>query len=412
MQEKSNKMEKIKNIEFLRFIFAIIIVYSHILYYCVPIYHLYEDFPLYVKLWMQRAGTSLCVEYFFIMAGFFLFFHFKNKQDSTLEFSINKIIRFWPLIAFSIILSGLLSLFHICDFYSYANVLTLLFLHNVLIWKMTNNGVSWFVCALFWTSIFLHYSYKTFSHRVFNIIMFILLFMSYTAILTWNNGTITGAQGKIFGLFSGAFFRAFAGLGLGYFLGMLWENISEYVKNFQIKNKLKSALFFIAISAFEIYLFMFLINNTIFHKISFHNNFIYIVIFSSLFLLFLAKKGLLSKLLENKFSIFLGKFSFAIYIMQEVGFAIEKHFMWTNKAFVYAHPYWNIWASILICVVIGVLSHIFVEQKAVKAFNALKAKIRSASELSGGGVIPGCPCRRLYYPDIFLYKVKLTGALS
>lgn len=393
MQEKSNKMEKIKNIEFLRFIFAIMIVYAHIIYLCVPVYHLYEDFPLYAKLWPPLVDAFLCVEYFFIIAGFFLFFHLKNKQDTTLEFSVNKFVRLWPLLAFSIIVFLLLALFHIGDFYSYGNVINLFLMYSVLIGQKipVNNGCSWFICSFFWCCLFMHYCYRTFSERIFNILMCILIFFSFTAVLTWSDGQIPGSQTKIWGLFSGALLRGFAGLGLGYFLGMLWKNVSVVVRNFQIKNKIKSVAFFIVVSAIEIYLFVFLINNSIFHRISFHNDFIFIIVFSCLFLLFLARKGLLSKLLENNISVFLGKFSFAIYIMQDVGFAIEKHFMWTNKAFVYAHPYWNIWASILICVVIGVLSHIFVEQKAVKAFNAIKVKIRSASELSGGGGNPWMP---------------------
>lgn len=383
------KLEKIKNIEFLRFVFVLMIVFAHIIEFCIRRTGLYADYEVYTKYWGPVIDAFLCVDYFFIVSGFFLFFHFKNKQDSTLEFAVNKIIRFWPLLAFSIILFGVLSLFHICKFYSYGNIISLFFLYTVFAEPMgiaVNNGASWFICQLFWISLFLHYSYKTLSQRMFNIIMFLIIFFSFTVILHFNSGTIPGVQMQVFGCVPGAVLRALATICLGYFVGMLWANISDYVKNFQIKNKLKSALFFISVSALEIYLFVFLINNSIFHKIHFNNDLLFIIIFCSLFILFLCRKGLLSKLLENNISVFLGKFSFAIYIMQGVGLAIEKHFMWTNKAFVYAHPYINIWISILICVVIGVLSHIFVEKKAVKAFNVLIVKTRSTSGLSGGGV--------------------------
>ena len=167
------KLEKIKNIEFLRFIFAIMIVYGHIIYLCVHVYHLYEDFPLYAKLWSSLGDAFLCVEYFFIIAGFFLFLKKKNKQDTTLEFSVNKFVRLWPLLAFSIIVFLLLALFHIRDFYSYGNVINLFLMYSVLIGQkiQVNNGCSWFICSFFWCCLFMHYCYRTFSQRIFNILM-------------------------------------------------------------------------------------------------------------------------------------------------------------------------------------------------------------------------------------------------
>ena len=362
------------------------IVYGHIFYWIVARYKLYSGFSLYETFWNRCTSTFFCVEYFFIIAGFFLFFHFKEKTESTLTFVIDKFIRLWPLLALSIALVLILSMFHMCDFNSYGNVVNLFFLNDsVLRLPGLNNEHSWFVSVLLWCFVLLHYLYHSLDRKAFNILLAALVFCAYTCILNFHELPLYYIQAKIFNFISGGMIRGIGAIGLGYFLGMLWNNISITVNNFEIKNKLKSALFFTAISALEIYLFMFIINNSIFHKLSFSNPVIFIINFCVLLLLFVARKGLLSKLLENDISVFLGKFSYSIYIMQCVGFAIEKHFMWTNKAFVYAHPYWNIWASILICVVIGVLSHIFVEQKAVKAFNAIKAKIRSASELSGGG---------------------------
>lgn len=386
------KLEKLKNIEFLRFLFIILIVFGHTIHYSVYKERLFIDFAPYLKYEKCVVDTFLCVEYFFIIAGFFLFSHLKNKQDNTMEFAINKFIRLWPLLAFSIVLFGVLSLFHICEFYTYGNVLNLFFLFTVLpSGYPVNNPSSWFVCALFWCSIFLHNAYRITKPKVFNFTLGLFVFYAFTALLTWRNGDIPGTHSRILNGISGACLRAGASLGLGYFLGMFWDTISEYVKNFKIKNKIKSGLFFIGVSALEIYIFVFILYHSIFYRIHFSNDILFIITFCALFILFLCKKGLLSKLFENNISVFLGKYTFAIYIMQEVGFAIEKPFIWTNKAFVYAHPYINILASILICVSIGVLSHIFVEKKAVKAFNALVAKIRSTSGLSGGGVVFAAP---------------------
>lgn len=83
-------MEKIKNIEFLRFLFAVMIVYAHIMWFLCQVDKLYTDFPAYMKMWNNCGDSFLCVEYFFIISGFFLHFHIKNKKDDTFEFAAKK----------------------------------------------------------------------------------------------------------------------------------------------------------------------------------------------------------------------------------------------------------------------------------------------------------------------------------
>ena len=330
-----------------------------------------------MKLWSRCGDSFLCVEYFFIIAGFFLFFHVNNKNDETMTFALNKLVRLWPLFAFSLICIWLLSLFHFVDFYTYSNVLNLFMLYRTGIFNgPVNNMHSWFICVLFWCSIFYHYVFRCMSKKLASLVIGIIVLYSYTAILNWHSGVIPGVHTKIILGFSGALLRGCASIGLGIFLGMFWDKIGDSVKKFGFKNKLKSALLFSCASALEIYLFVFLINNSIFHRIHFKNNFIFIIVFCSLFLLFLARKGLLSKLLENDLSVFLGKFSYSIYIMQAVGFVFVRHCFWENKAFVVSHPYVNIFITICICTILGVLSHIFVEDKINKY---CKGKLKSLS---------------------------------
>ena len=70
-------LEKIKNIEFLRFIFAIEIVYFHFFIYSKSVF---PDFALYKKLFINSTDAFLCVEYFFIIAGFFMYYHLYYKN--------------------------------------------------------------------------------------------------------------------------------------------------------------------------------------------------------------------------------------------------------------------------------------------------------------------------------------------
>lgn len=365
-------LEKIKNIEFLRFIFAIEIVYFHFFIYSKSVF---PDFALYKKLFINSTDAFLCVEYFFIIAGFFMYYHLYYKNDSTFEYSINKIIRLWPLLAFSIFVIFLFSLFHFGKFHFYSNILNLLFLYCTGMLNFpVNNGHSWFICILFWVSIMYHYLHKCFDKKIFNLIVFGAVFCSYAILIQDTNGYIGSKAHMVNHLFSYGMLRGFASIGLGYFIGMLWQKISIYVKDFKIKNQFKSVLFFTAISALELYLSGFILYYSIFSKIEYKNNMIFIVAFVFLFLLFLAKKGILSKLLENNISVFLGKFSYSIYIMQAAGFFMTKPYLWGNKDFMYSHPYMNISLTVFVCVLIGILSHYFIEERSVKY---LKDKLRN-----------------------------------
>lgn len=352
--------QKIKNIEFLRFIFSIMIIYVHILQFSVWTYNLYPEFPLYVKLYHKCLDSYLCVDYFFIVGGFFLYRTLLKKNLSTLEYAKNRFIRLWPLLALSIFLFWVLSLFNICNFYSYGNLLSLFFLYDSffkehLVDFYFNNGCSWFICSLFWCSIFYHYLYKNFDKKATNLIIALIICYSYTTILNYSEGTITGVSFKTISGMSGGLLRGLGGLGLGYFIGMFWQNFGNKIQNVEIKSKLKAAFVFLTVSALEIYIFIFLIYNSLFHQISYRNDFVLILIFCILFVSFLAQKGLLSMLLDNKLSEFLGKYAYSIYIMQGIGLAIANYFIWSNKAFVLSHPYLNIAATMLICVLIGVL---------------------------------------------------------
>lgn len=87
---------KYNNIEFLRFLFSLIIVYMH-----------FTHEPAVRALYLIQSFNSkrayLVVEFFFIIAGFFLFCTYKNKEQSWIRFVLRKFIRLWPaLVCFSI----------------------------------------------------------------------------------------------------------------------------------------------------------------------------------------------------------------------------------------------------------------------------------------------------------------------
>ena len=118
--------KKLKNIEFLRFIFAILIIHSHILWLLLDVYQICPGLSTYTHLF--KADGFLCVEYFFIVSGYFLYNHCVNKQSTTLDFAINKLKRLYPLFLFSYVLIYLLSLFIPITLCNHANFMNLFML--------------------------------------------------------------------------------------------------------------------------------------------------------------------------------------------------------------------------------------------------------------------------------------------
>ena len=108
-------MEKryFKNIDFLRFVFAVIIVTLHTIgIACSNI----KTFPLIHYIRSIDKNMPVCVELFFIISGFFLIVTLK-KDLSVIQFLKNKFIRLSPVIIFTVCLFLITAIFKITKFY-------------------------------------------------------------------------------------------------------------------------------------------------------------------------------------------------------------------------------------------------------------------------------------------------------
>ena len=94
---------KLYNIEFIRFVFALCIIYFHLLHSFIMPYT--EDSALYQHLADQARYAKYIVECFFLMSGYFLYQSIrKHPGQSTGEFVCRKISRLWAPLACSVIL--------------------------------------------------------------------------------------------------------------------------------------------------------------------------------------------------------------------------------------------------------------------------------------------------------------------
>ena len=337
---------KLKNIEFLRFIFSLIIVFFHVVMLKSYLCQNFLTIDLY-KYFTDNAGYAFfCVEFFFIISGFFLAQSNNIKEKSTSHFITGKIIRLWPTLATAIALYWIFSLFTPLEYNKYGNVLTLFFLNNIGITKIYPNIHSaWFVSVLFWVLLFYFNFIKICQNKYKNFYISLLVFI--TLGLTYNLSTrpIIFVLGWInFGII-----RGIACVGLGYLIGTYLKDNIQRIKT--CYNSLKHK---IIISFLEIYLFCFLMYYLVFHKIKYTDRFgIYILAFCFLLVLCVIKKGFLSNILDNKFSECLGRYSYSIYINHVIVLDLLRAYIWIpNKEFVYTYPIFNLILPLFLTIIL------------------------------------------------------------
>lgn len=349
----NSKKERFQNVDFLRFIFAVDILLYHffVVFRKILTCTNGETPSIFQYVFKHFCNGFICVDYFFIIAGFFLFKNI-NKNEDTIHFVKNKIIRLLPTIWFSIFVYFIISLF-ITDmnFNFNNNILSILLLNSIGFSRIKGaTSQEWFVAALFWVSLFYFYIYKTFEKKYLNLIIWIIVILSLSFMVNISYPHFAGNDRISFVIFNHGIIRALAGIGLGYFISMLYN--SNFLKDSNKK---------IVISVLELFCCAFLL----FYQPG--NYFLYIVIFSILFYLFLIKKGILSNILENKFSTRLGSWSYSIYIMHILIYVILKlTIAIPHKGFVLSHPLLFLLLAIITSIIVGILTYYFFEKPVTK----------------------------------------------
>jgi len=287
-----------KNVNFLRFFLAILIVSFH--------GYKYYELPTFLS---GIKYANVCVDFFFIIAGFFLFYKITPDID-IFSFAKKKFLRLAPNLWMIIIIFAILSLFIKDAHWNLdGNILRIFMLNSIGFSPVTGGNIrafTWFISALFWCSLFYAYTYKIFEKKYFNLLVWILMIFCY-AIYMHNSSYHPGGHTKnLYLIFNIGICRALASMGLGYFISMAYKN--NFLSNIKQKGKI---IIISLIECFLIgYLFYYLV---ISHKLPGETTMVYIVLFTILFYLFLIKKGVISNLLNNNFSSQLGQYAYSIY---------------------------------------------------------------------------------------------------
>ena len=347
-------MMRFKNIDFFRFIFALLIVMFH------------GRGIIELPIWLRGIKhCNVCVDFFFIISGFLLFLKFKPNTD-TFEFAKKRFLRLAPNIWLSVLLLGILSIFIKGIHWDLdGNILRILFLDNVGFSPITGGtsvAISWFVYVLFWTSIFYVYISNIFYKKYLNLIIWLLVMFCYAIYVQHNNFGIGHHAENVYLIFNIGICRALASIGLGYFISMAYkEGILQNVKT-------KGSLL---ISLCECFLIGFLTYYLVFSgKLPGKTGMCYIVPFAILLYFMLIKKGVISKLLDNDLSVRLGKYSYSIYCFHEVVLPIFKyHIFKHNPILLIEYPLYSYVIQTVCAVILGILLYYIFERPVSNYFN-------------------------------------------
>lgn len=308
-KEQNFKLPKFKNIEFLRFAFVFVLVYFHLVQLFVS-----QSIEAYLPLGTLSQNAYILVEFFFILSGFFLYFDIRKYNDTSF-YAIKKFLRLWFVPAFVVILSIVSAPFMKYIVVNYANsLLNILLLNNIGFTNSVSNYIhTWYICVLFWVSLFYFCLFKLFDREKVIFFISVMVYLSYVAVFQASKGNFGNPETIIYGLLTVGMLRGIAGLGVGLVMGIIYE---KYMINRTDNNKKTNVFYYIIFSIAEIIILFVLGNLLVFKVFQMNNDFIFVPLFVALIGLFLVKKGIVSKLLENKVSDFLGKFSYSVFVMQ------------------------------------------------------------------------------------------------
>lgn len=332
-----------KNIDSVRFLFSIIIVYFHILHRNIFKSLNEVQMPNYEALALSCSHTYLIVECFFIIAGFFLFKTFVCKKDlSFKDFVVDKIARLWPVLAFYLLLEG----------FGYRQFLNLFFLQSIGI-SLESQGINWYISPFFWVLIFYFYLLKNFSLKAVNLVIALCVYFGFVININYLSGSF--GRNVIFDFLNLGMLRALAGIGIGYFIGNFYMSKKDKIE------KLNSKLSYILFSVFEVLTFGFLIYHFLFSPLQYKNHFIFVIVFSIFFILLLFKKGVVSNVLDKLPIYKLGKYSYSIYVMQQLSFYWLRKSLWKYSSLL-DNVGLTITLSLLFSFIVGVLTYYLIEK--------------------------------------------------
>ncbi len=339
--------QRLYNVDFLRLLFVTLIVYYHF----IP-----QDFvqnsAIPMLIWMKNNSRSIGFlgnAGLFIVSGFFLAPTLTKNGYTFFQFATHKLMRFWPTLCFAFTCMAIMGMFHLVHHFDVGqNILNLLLIHqngSGLTTKLSNLNPSWFVCTLFWASLFYYALCNSLKEK--NSFIFITALIVWFSTVLYEHSIGIPDYRVVYGFFPRAGMLALGMIGLGILLRAFLSEIR--IENRKINYWIASVL--------EILLFSYLMYGCLIERFK-ETHMVLIVAFSALFVLFIMHQGFLSQLLNKPWVSKIGRYAFSIYIMQSVGFVCMKY-LW---AYIRGGGTGSVLLSVLICIFIGVVTYHLIEK--------------------------------------------------
>ena len=255
--------QRLYQIDFLKFIFALMIVYYHLMGFLVK---QYPDVLVYTKLQLRSGAVGSNIVFaFFILSGYFLCKAALSKPIDILSYIKNRIVRLWPLLAFSFITFIFIGSFNVYDF------LNIFFISNGIgiVKSSSHNAATWFICVLFWQSILFYYLLVHYKEKFLPFCGFFVLFSFVWLTYSPNGGLYSAIALPSLQLTTGMV-RGIGGISLGI---ILFYIIPFLKKDKKLNNK-------IILSISEIVLLYLIVHYLCDHKVICYEIFYQIILLS------------------------------------------------------------------------------------------------------------------------------------
>ena len=345
------------NIDFLRFLFSIFIVLFH---FATIGFLSLKSIPVFASLSQDFRASSICVEFFFVISGFF-FYLFLDVNKSLGEFIKQKVIRLWPVLFFTVCMFFIAYVFKLVQFYKYDNILALLFLNGIgFNYGHPYNGLgnvhpSWYISALFWSLLLYFYLFKYCDIKK---VFFVIIIFIYLG-LRIQNLKIAGVNVELVNIiFYSGVRRSLSCIGIGIFIAYFYKKAYQDIIKWTPTKISKIVL--TSLECGTLYWILSLLWN---NNISTKNIVVILLMFLLLLGLFICKKGYLSCLLNNKLSKNLGKYSYSIYVTH--AFVLEicrNHLYVTDNVWVISNPLPSLFIPTLISILLGIVTYELIEK--------------------------------------------------
>lgn len=319
--------------------------------------------------WVAEHFLSggMAVDFFFVIAGFFLY-HEVEKENSLRNFFVKKVIRLLPVfvgVSLIVLLYKIFGLiqenqgFHYKDF-----IMNLFFIRNIALYNdlinyefSYGNAPAWFMGSLFWTLIFYFVLFRVYTRKRALFASAIIMYICYVC------------RANETPLINIAFYlsmaRSLPNIALGYFIATMVANIKD-------SKETKILKFFYTIvegyCLYEIFEVLFI------KPQAWTLELYYILCFACLFLSFTLKKGYISQLLDKKMWGNIGKYTYSIYMSQYLIQILLAKGNWLAEQPFYKtintnYPLLDLVVFyVLLEVVIGILVYYLIETKCLMYF--------------------------------------------